>query len=84
MKNLDPIIIKEVENEVSVMTLVNHPNVLKIVKYGEGQYVSRGGGKKYNAFYIALELCQVDTLFDYILAMDGLPISEPVAAHLTY
>ena len=74
MNDTDEATKKMVLAEAQVMSNVDHGNVLKVLKFGEGTYKQSNGGKEKRMCYIALELCQQDTLFDYIV--DQEPFSE--------
>ena len=64
------------------MKQVDNDYVLKITNSGIGEYISydKPEQNKYKRFFIALEACKLDTLFDYIVATK--PFSEPLAAYL--
>ena len=64
--------------EGKLMALVDHINVLKVIKYGSDEYVDEQTGNKEQWFYIALELAQIDTLFDYIVGCEPFPESLSV------
>jgi len=78
MKNYDEDTKKMVLQEAAVMDNVKHLNVLEVIKYGEGQVV-KSEGKTMTVLYIALQLAQQDTLFDYIVSTGAFP--EVVACH---
>ena len=82
MKNLDERVKAEVVKETTAMRNIDHPNVLNVTEAKEGEYVSQDESKRYNAYFIVLELAQQDSLFDYIVDQAAFP--EPVAAYLFY
>ena len=49
---------KMVLAEAETMSSVDHENVLKVVKYGFGEYRSNQVGKTKSLCYVALDLCQ--------------------------
>ena len=67
-----------VKKEGDKMSLVDHPNVLKVISYGEGKFKSPSG-KEQTWIYLVLELAQEDTLFDYIVETN--PFPETLAVH---
>ena len=67
-----------VQNEVETMSKLKHPNVLTMIKYGKGD-IKRGATLKDTCLYIALQLAQEETLFDFITQIDGAPFSENLA-----
>lgn len=78
MKNFDAT--EDIINEVQVMSQVNHPNVLKMIKHGVGKCVKPNGdqpARVTDVLYVAIELAQDLTLFDYII--DQEPFAEGTA-----
>ena len=57
MNETDEATKKMVLAEAEVMSKVDHPNVLKVIKYGEGIFKSNTGSKEKKMCFIALELC---------------------------
>lgn len=57
MNETDEATKKMVLAEAEVMSKVDHPNVLKVIKYGEGMFKSNTGSKEKKMCFIALELC---------------------------
>jgi serine/threonine protein kinase len=49
-----------------------------MIKYGKGD-IKRGATLKDTCLYIALQLAQEETLFDFITQIDGAPFSENLA-----
>lgn len=80
MKNFDESARQDIINEVSVMGKINHVNVLKMIKHGAGKCVKPNGdqpAREYQVLYVAIELAQDLTLFDYII--DQEPFAEGIA-----
>ena len=64
--------------EIEAMTAVEHPNLLKCIEYGAGP-VKNPSGKEKQVLYMALELAQKETLFDFVVEMPGLAFPESIA-----
>ena len=47
------------------MEKLEHPNIVKQISYGDGDYTKNGKVKK-RVKFIALEICQGGELFDFI------------------
>ena len=56
---------------------MDHPNVVKQITYGEGEYTKKGNSTMKK--FIALELCRGGELFDFI--SHGGPFKENVARY---
>jgi serine/threonine protein kinase len=63
--NLDDKMKKLILTEVAAMTVLQHPNVVQQVEFGEDVYV-KDSGKVRHVSYIVLELAQGGEIFDYI------------------
>lgn len=57
--------LKIVETEVKAMEILDHPNILKQLDYGQAEYKKEGKATK-SIFYIALEYAGVGDLFDVV------------------
>jgi len=60
------------QNEIDVMSKLDHPNVVKQIIYGDGTHKKKSKSKQVK--FIALEICGGGELFDFI-AHSG-PFSE--------
>ncbi len=61
------------------MASVDHVNVLKVFNYGMGKFVSNPSQIESEWLYLAVELAQEHTLFDYLVKTG--PFPEKLAAH---
>ena len=52
------------KNEINILCQISHKNVVNIIDSGEGRITGKNPNKKY--FYIILEYCENQTLFNYI------------------
>lgn len=55
----------QLEREAEALGEISHPNVVKMICFGEGTYVHRSGQTQ-KWLFIALELAQAETLFDFV------------------
>ena len=67
-----------VRTEVETMSKIKHIYVLEMISYGQGE-IYKNGQFKETCLYIALQLAQEATLFDFITQIDNAPFSENVA-----
>ena len=75
--------IKMLHTEVSAMAKINYPYVLKMIDYGCGTVTDVITGDVIETCcFMALELAQEKSLFDFIKQVDGLALSEELAVVL--
>lgn len=55
-----------VANEVTMMSKVNHPNIVNMVGFNEAATYTKKNGDTREVMYIALELCTGGELFEYV------------------
>ena len=68
--------------EVGTMKKLNHPNILSMIDYGHSEIKSTIGKVKENCLYMALQLAQKETLFDFVTQIPNLPFPEKLAGVL--
>ena len=61
------------------MSLLEHPNIVRLKYFGEDIYVNEEKGTQKNVFFIAIELAKGGELFDF-LSISG-KFSEPMARY---
>mgnify|MGYP006142170561 CR=1 FL=1 len=57
---------KFLQVEVEALSLLNHPNITNILRYGEAEYVKTSDKTK-QVYYIVEELASAGELFDFII-----------------
>jgi serine/threonine protein kinase len=55
-----------INNEVKVMSVLDHPNLVKLFEYNEKGVIEKAKGKNVPVLYLVLELITGGELFDYI------------------
>ena len=81
LKNTDQASQELLMSEIKAITAVDHVNLLKCIEYGEGQMKSPNGIEK-QVLFMALELAQKETLFDFVVQIPGQAFPESIAVQL--
>lgn len=68
-----------IANEVKTMSVLDHPNLVKLYEYSEKGVIEKANGKNIPVLYLVLELITGGELFDYI-AVSG-SFTDKVARH---
>lgn len=55
-----------VSNEVDIMSILNHPNIINLLNYSFTDSLIKPNGETKDIFYLALELAPNGELFDFI------------------
>jgi MAP/microtubule affinity-regulating kinase len=64
---------KAVANEVYILQTLKHPNIIKIIEYGDNGWVLKPSGRQLNGLvYIVLEFISGGLLFDLCQLLGGL------------
>lgn len=66
-------------NEVKVLSNLNHPHIITLYEAGDSETLKEEGGKENVVMYLATELAAKGDLFDYV-SRTGV-FSEPLARH---
>lgn len=82
-KELNPHISKTcldlINNEVKIMSELDHPNLVKLYEYSDKGVIEKNNGKNVPVLYLVLELITGGELFDYIAV--GGRFSDKLARH---
>ena len=72
-------IIDGIKNEIQAMSLLDHPNIVKLKYFGEDDYINEEKQSTKRVFFIVIELAKGGELFDF-LSISG-KFSEPMARY---